>query len=74
MISVTQEMHADIENFRFENRYETRSSAVEALIRLGLNAAKNQSGVPIKAPAPTIESVEELLFEAIDHYKKKDLP
>lgn len=46
MISVDDEMFEQIENFRFENRYPTRSEATAALLRLGLEAlnhsAKNE--------------------------------
>lgn len=35
-VSVDDEMFEQIENFRFENRYKTRSQATVALIRLGI--------------------------------------
>lgn len=41
-VSVTNEMFDDIEDFRFENRYQTRSEATTELIRLGLKAYKEQ--------------------------------
>ena len=49
-VSVTNEMFEAIEDFRFKNRYQTRSEATAALIKLGLeqlkkeqeNAPKNQ--------------------------------
>ena len=40
MISVDDEMFNEIEDFRFENRYQTRSEATAYLIRLGLEAVK----------------------------------
>ena len=38
MISVDDELFNKVEDFRFSNRYGTRSEATEALIRLGLEA------------------------------------
>lgn len=38
MISVDEQMFQEIEDFRFENRYQTRSEATSALIRIGLDA------------------------------------
>lgn len=35
-VSVDDEMFEQIENFRFENRYKTRSQATVELIRLGI--------------------------------------
>ena len=42
MISVSDEMFDDIENFRFENRFQTRSEATAELIRLGLEALREE--------------------------------
>ena len=35
-VSVDQKMFQEIEDFRFENRYQTRAEATVELIRLGL--------------------------------------
>lgn len=40
MISVTDEMYRDIEDFRFANRYQTRSEATSELIQMGINILK----------------------------------
>jgi metal-responsive CopG/Arc/MetJ family transcriptional regulator len=42
MISVDEDMFKEIEDFRFERRYQTRSEATTELIRLGLEAIKKQ--------------------------------
>ena len=42
MISVDDDMFKAIEDFRFENRYQTRSEATAELIRLGLEALKKE--------------------------------
>lgn len=42
MISVDQDMFKEIEDFRFEKRYQTRSDATTELIRLGLEVVKKQ--------------------------------
>ena len=42
MISVNDDMFRDIENFRFENRFQTRSEATAELIRLGLEYLKKE--------------------------------
>ena len=35
-------MFEEVENFRFEHRYQTRNQATIALIRLGLDAVREQ--------------------------------
>ena len=42
MISVDDKMFNEIEDFRFENRFPTRSEATAELIRLGLDALKRE--------------------------------
>lgn len=42
-VSVDEELFQEIENFRFENRFQTRSEATVALLRLGLEALKKNS-------------------------------
>lgn len=42
MISVDDEMFFEIEDFRYENRFPTRSEATAALIRLGLEQIKKE--------------------------------
>lgn len=39
-VSVEKDMFQQIENFRFENRYQTRSEATVELIRIGLESLK----------------------------------
>lgn len=39
-ISVNNELFQQIEDFRFDNRYQTRSEATVALIRLGLEQVR----------------------------------
>lgn len=41
-VSVNNEMFKEIENFRFENRYQTRSEATVVLIRRGLESLKKE--------------------------------
>lgn len=41
-VSVSNEMFQAIEDFRFRNRYQTRSEATAELIRLGLEALKEK--------------------------------
>ena len=41
-VSVDDEMFKAIENFRFENRFQTRSEATVELIRLGLGQLKKE--------------------------------
>lgn len=43
-VSVTNEMFEAIEDFRFKNRYQTRSEATAELIRLGLEQLKREEG------------------------------
>lgn len=41
-VSVDDEMFQQIEDFRFDNRYQTRSEATVELIRLGLEVVEKQ--------------------------------
>ena len=43
-VSVTNEMFEAIEDFRFKNRYQTRSEATAGLIHLGLEQNKKEEG------------------------------
>lgn len=40
MISVDEDMFKEIEDFRYRNRYATRSEATSKLIRIGLDKIK----------------------------------
>ena len=42
-VSVDDEMFKQIEDFRYQNRYATRSQATCELIRLGLESSKFQT-------------------------------
>ena len=42
-ITVDEDMLKEIDDFRFENRYNSRSLATVELIRLGLQALKEQA-------------------------------
>lgn len=63
-VSVDHEMFQQIEDFRFERRFQTRSEATVELIRLGLEALKKEQGAQGKAqevehrPADSSESSE----------------
>lgn len=41
-VSVDNELFQQIEDFRFEHRYQTRSEATVELIRLGLESLKEE--------------------------------
>lgn len=41
-VSVTNEMFDEIEDFRFKNRFQTRSEATAELIKLGLEQLKKE--------------------------------
>lgn len=41
-VSVDQDMFEKIEDFRFENRYQTRAEATVELIRLGLEVLEKR--------------------------------
>lgn len=41
-VSVDDELFRQIEDFRFENRFQTRSEATAELIRLGLKALRKE--------------------------------
>ena len=50
MISVDEEMFNEIEDFRFQNRFQTRSAATAELIRLGLNALAEKENQSKRTP------------------------
>lgn len=49
-ITVDDEMLKEIDDFRFNNRYNSRSQATLELIRLGLQALKEQDKTQTAAP------------------------
>lgn len=64
-VSVDKEMFEEIENFRFENRFATRSDATVELIRRGLDAfnaekaladKRSQNSVPVDDGTNTAKS------------------
>lgn len=56
-VSVNTEMFKEIENFRFENRYQTRSEATVELIRRGLESLKKEQENKEKTQ-PTITNTQ----------------
>ena len=44
-VSVDNELFQQIEDFRFEHRFQTRSEATVELIRLGLEHLKQEGGL-----------------------------
>ncbi|MDF2844776.1 MAG: hypothetical protein K0R00_3202 [Herbinix sp.] len=47
-VSVDDDLFKQIEDFRFEQRFQTRSEATVELIRLGLEALKKEHAATIK--------------------------
>ena len=56
-VSVDDELFQRIEDFRFENRYQTRSQATVELIRLGLESLKREQEAQKAAPQEPAEDV-----------------
>lgn len=57
-VSVDDEMFKAIENFRFENRFQTRSEATVELIRLGLEQLqKEQEEAEKKKSKPSSKDI-----------------
>ena len=50
-VSVDNELFQQIEDFRFERRFHTRSEATVELIRLGLESLKKEQQTPQEKPA-----------------------
>jgi len=48
---VDNELFQQIEDFRFERRFQTRSEATVELIRLGLESLKKEQQTPQEKPA-----------------------
>lgn len=57
-VSVDNDLFQQIEDFRFERRFQTRSEATVELIRLGLEALKKELEAEKKKPATTEEAGE----------------
>ncbi len=51
-VSVDNELFQQIEDFRFSQRYQTRSEATVELIRLGLEALKKDAAPEKTSPVP----------------------
>lgn len=51
-VSVDNELFQQIEDFRFSQRYQTRSEATVELIRLGLEALKKDAASDKTFPVP----------------------
>ena len=51
-VSVDNELFQQIEDFRFSQRYQTRSEATVELIRLGLEALKKDAASDKTSPVP----------------------
>lgn len=54
-VSVDNEMFQQIEDFRFEKRFNTRSEATVELIRLGLQALKQEQQATAEADGPALK-------------------
>ncbi len=52
-VSVDEELFEQIENFRFENRFQTRSEATVELIKRGLEQLKREREEQAKEPSAT---------------------
>jgi len=57
-VSVSYDMFDQIEDFRFKNRYQTRSEATVELIRLGLERLKEEAEQG-KSAKPQEEDVDD---------------
>ncbi len=51
-VSVDNDLFQQIEDFRFERRFQTRSEATVELIRLGLESLKKEHGTTESASTP----------------------
>ena len=67
MISVDDEMFEAIEDFRFQNRYQTRSEATAELIRLGLEELKRREKL---GEADPLKSVKEKVRASMEGEKE----
>lgn len=54
-VSVDAKMFQQIEDFRFEHRFQTRSEATVELIRLGLEALEKERAAQAEAEPPAGE-------------------
>ncbi len=59
-VSVDNDLFQQIEDFRFEHRFQTRSEATVELIRLGLNSLKKEQELRISenisTPTPNTDN------------------
>ena len=70
MISVDDATFEEIEGFRFENRFPTRSEATSRLIRLGLNTLKKSE--EDKKESPILSEQEEMLVSVYRQLRKEN--
>lgn len=59
-VSVDNDLFEEIENFRFENRYQTRSEATAELIRLGIEVIKQREKEKTYAEQGVLRKGEEV--------------
>ena len=70
-VSVDNELFQQIEDFRFERRFQTRSEATVELIRLGLESLKKEQQTPREKPA---DEARDDLRGRRESTKKRRLP
>ncbi|MFV0399208.1 MAG: hypothetical protein ACK5LX_01140 [Oscillospiraceae bacterium] len=74
MISVDDDMFDDIEKYRYEHKYSTRSAAILSLLEDGIAVLKQQ--VAEKEKAPTAEdaadAIETIMRFSYDRYPSDD--
>lgn len=69
-ITLDEDMFQEVEDFRFKNRYQTRSEATKELIRLGLNALKKEQADKDKKKVETEDSDDILSMEDVADIKQ----
>lgn len=68
-VSVDDEMFEQIEDFRFEHRYKTRSQATVELIRLGIENLKQEKPELFEGDTPKMLNLSSDEHQLVDDYR-----
>ena len=68
-VSVDDEMFEQIEDFRFEHRYKTRSQATVELIRLGIENLKQEKPELFEGHSSKISSLSSDEHQLVEDYR-----
>ena len=75
-VSVDEELFQEIENYRFQNRFQTRSKATVQLIRYALKHLKKEQNAAAQKNKPMLSDQEEALlslYRQLDQRRQEEV-